>query len=73
MHYFDILTILCVGLMIGNEFAMSVFVNPVVWQLGGSCTGNGFEPLRRLAGKDNAFLVRIVPAADADRGVSAPP
>jgi hypothetical protein len=35
MHYFDILTILCVGLMIGNEFAISVFVNPVVWQLEG--------------------------------------
>ena len=35
MHYFDILTILCVGLMIGNEFAVSVFVNPVVWQLEG--------------------------------------
>ncbi len=33
MHIFDILTILCVGLMIGAEFTVSAFVNPVVWQL----------------------------------------
>lgn len=33
MQFFDILTILCVGLMIGAEFTVSAFINPVVWQL----------------------------------------
>jgi uncharacterized membrane protein len=33
MLFLDILTILCTGLMIGNELAVSLFVNPVVWQL----------------------------------------
>ena len=33
MHLLDVLTILCAGLMIGNELAVSLFVNPVVWQL----------------------------------------
>lgn len=31
--YLDIVTILSVGLLIGTEFAMSVFVNPVLWRL----------------------------------------
>ena len=33
MQYFDILTILCIGLMIGAEFTVSAFINPIVWQL----------------------------------------
>jgi len=33
MQSFDILTILCVGLMIGTELTVSAFINPVVWQL----------------------------------------
>jgi uncharacterized membrane protein len=33
MLILDVLTILCTGLMIGNELAVSLFVNPVVWQL----------------------------------------
>jgi uncharacterized membrane protein len=33
MLFLDVLTILCTGLMIGNELAVSLFVNPVVWQL----------------------------------------
>ena len=31
--YLDILTILGVGLLIGVEFAVSVFINPVLWRL----------------------------------------
>ena len=30
MTFLDIATILCIGLMIGTEFAVSVFLNPVV-------------------------------------------
>jgi uncharacterized membrane protein len=33
MTYLDIAAILCIGLMIGAEFAVSVFLNPVVWKL----------------------------------------
>ena len=33
MMFLDVLTILCTGLMIGNELAVSLFVNPVIWQL----------------------------------------
>jgi hypothetical protein len=33
MLLLDVLTILCAGLMIGNELAVSLVVNPVVWQL----------------------------------------
>lgn len=33
MTYLDIAAILCIGLMIGTEFAVSVFLNPVLWKL----------------------------------------
>jgi hypothetical protein len=33
MHFLDTLTILCVGPMIGAEFTVSAFINPVVRQL----------------------------------------
>jgi hypothetical protein len=33
MLFLDVPTILCAGLMIGNELAVSLFVNPVIWQL----------------------------------------
>jgi uncharacterized membrane protein len=33
MVFTDILTTVCIGLMIGTEFAVSVFVNPVLWRL----------------------------------------
>jgi uncharacterized membrane protein len=33
MLFLDVLTIVCTGLMIGNELAVSLFVNPVVRQL----------------------------------------
>jgi len=32
-HLLDVMTILCAGLMIGNELAVSLFVNPVIWKL----------------------------------------
>jgi hypothetical protein len=33
MHLLDVVTILCAGLMVGNELAVSLFVNPVIWKL----------------------------------------
>jgi uncharacterized membrane protein len=33
MHFFDIATILCTGIMAGNEIAVSAFINPALWKL----------------------------------------
>lgn len=55
MHYFDILTILCVGLMIGNEFAVSVFVNPVVWKLEGHAQAKALSLFASSLGKTMPF------------------
>jgi hypothetical protein len=33
MHFLDTITIAFAGLMVGNELAVSAFVNPAVWQL----------------------------------------
>ncbi len=44
----DILTTLCLGLMIGTEFAVSVFINPVLQQLDGAAQG---RPVRLFAGR----------------------
>jgi len=51
MHAFDILTILCVGLMIGTEFAVSAFINPVVRQLENQAQAKILSLFARLLGK----------------------
>jgi uncharacterized membrane protein len=33
MNILNVATILCIGLLIGAEFAVSAFINPVVWKL----------------------------------------
>jgi uncharacterized membrane protein len=33
MPFLDIATITCVGLLIGNEVAVSAFINPILWRL----------------------------------------
>lgn len=33
MIFLDIATVVCVGLMIGTEFTVSAFINPILWQL----------------------------------------
>jgi len=33
MTWLNVLTVLCIGLLAGVEFAVSVFVNPVLWKL----------------------------------------
>lgn len=33
MRILDLVTILCATLLVGNEFAVSAFVNPILWQL----------------------------------------
>jgi Domain of unknown function (DUF1772) len=51
MHLFDTFAILCVGLMIGNEFAVSVFVNPVIWKLDDHAQAKALSMFARLLGK----------------------
>src|ERR1700710_698156 len=33
MLFLDIAMIVCIGLLVGTEFAVSVFVNPVLWRM----------------------------------------
>ena len=48
MTILDIATVLCIGLMIGTEFAVSAFVNPVLWKLE---DGAQMHAIRLLAAK----------------------
>jgi uncharacterized membrane protein len=32
MHLFDVITILCAVSMVGNELAVSLFINPAIWK-----------------------------------------
>jgi uncharacterized membrane protein len=51
MHVLDMFTIVCVGLMVGNELAISAFVNPAVWQLENSPQAQGLSILARSLGR----------------------
>lgn len=51
MDILDLITILCVGLMIGNELAVSVFVNPALWRLDEPSQAKALSPLARSLGK----------------------
>ncbi len=51
MHVMDVLTILSVGLMIGNELAVSLFVNPVMWQLDNRSQTQALNLFARILGK----------------------
>jgi uncharacterized membrane protein len=55
MLILDVLTILCAGLMIGNELAVSLFVNPVVWQLEDSAQAKALSLFAGTLGKVMPF------------------
>jgi hypothetical protein len=55
MHLLDALTILCTGSMIGNEIAVSLFVNPVIWQLDESAQAKALSLFARSLGKAMPF------------------
>ncbi len=55
MRFLDIATILCTGLMIGNEVAVSLFVNPAIWRLGGQAQATIAALLARSLGKAMPF------------------
>jgi hypothetical protein len=51
MHFLDIATILCAAFMTGNEIAVSLFVNPVVWQLDETSQAKALSLFAALGGK----------------------
>jgi uncharacterized membrane protein len=55
MHLLDILTLLCAGLMVGNELAVSLFINPALWQLDESAQTAAMALLGRSLGKAMPF------------------
>jgi len=50
MRLLDLATILCIGLMTGNEFAVSAFVNPAVWTLDPPSQAKACKHLARTLG-----------------------
>jgi hypothetical protein len=55
MYLLDVVTILCTGFMIGNELAVSLFINPVVWQLDEEAQTKALSLFARLLGKAMPF------------------
>ena len=51
MHFLNTITIACAGLMVGNELAVSVFVNPAVWQLESGPQAQALSLLARSLGR----------------------
>lgn len=51
MHLLNATTILIAGLMVGNEFAMSTFVNPALWRLDSGPQAEGLSLLARWLGR----------------------
>lgn len=51
MHFLDVATILCAALMTGNELTVSLFINPVVWQLDEPSQARALRLFAALLGK----------------------
>jgi hypothetical protein len=51
MHLLDIITILCIGLMVGTELTVSLFINPIIWQLDEPAQAKAFSLFGRYLGK----------------------
>jgi uncharacterized membrane protein len=51
MHILDTITITLAGLMVGNELAVSAFVNPAVWRLESGPQALGLSLLARSLGR----------------------
>jgi uncharacterized membrane protein len=55
MHFLDVLTIIVTGLLIGNELAVSLFVNPVIWQLDESAQAKALSLFAHRLGRAMPF------------------
>jgi uncharacterized membrane protein len=51
----DLLTTVCIGLLIGTEFAVSVFINPILWRLEPSAQGQAIRFFARRLGTAMPF------------------
>ena len=51
MNLLNIATILCIGLLIGTEFAVSAFISPVVWELDSGAQATAFRLFGRRLGR----------------------
>jgi len=55
IHLLTILTVVSLGLLIGTEFAVSVFVNPVLWKLDDSAQAAAIRMFARKLGTAMPF------------------
>ncbi|HEX4165445.1 MAG TPA: DUF1772 domain-containing protein [Bryobacteraceae bacterium] len=55
MHFLNIVTIICSGLMVGSELAVSAFVNPALWQVDDEAQAKAVSLLARTLGKIMPF------------------
>lgn len=55
MLSFEIAAILCIGLLIGVEFAVSVFINPILWRLDESAQADAIRLFARRLGHAMPF------------------
>jgi uncharacterized membrane protein len=55
MHLLDTITITLAGLMVGNELAVSAFVNPALWRLESGPQALGLSLLARSLGRGMPF------------------
>ena len=65
----DVVTTLCIGLLIGTEFAVAVFINPILLRLGPREELRAIRLFAAKAGRGDARLVRRQFSA-ADCGIS---
>jgi len=50
MTLLDVVTVACIGLLVGVEFAVSAFVNPVLWRLDARAQGAAIRMFARKLG-----------------------
>jgi|SRR5580704_11486948 uncharacterized membrane protein len=55
MIFLDILTVVSVGLMTGTEFAVSVFINPVLWRMEDEAQGFAVRAFALVLGRVMPF------------------
>ena len=48
--FLDTITTVCIGLLIGTEFAVSAFINPVLWKLEAGAQARGISLFARTLG-----------------------
>jgi uncharacterized membrane protein len=51
MPILEIFTTICIGLMIGTELTVSLFINPVIWQLDDHAQAKALSLFGRILGK----------------------